>query len=413
MDVGTMIKTLQDPMGIPFYPVLFQILMVLTFALHIMFVNFAIGTSFLSLYGYLNGSEYWKRLSKSMVRATTFSVSMAILLGVAPLLFVQVVYDVFWYASNMLSAAWVIGFIFVLMLAYSLTYVFYLKRDSREHPPIPPLNKGGIKGGIGIIAFALFLLAGIIMHALNYQLIQPEKWLGWYIKGNGVDTSGTSLHAFQASRFLHFIIPSFAMTGMLLMLYSWYLKDRDDKERGYLQWVGKTGANMAFIFTAIQTVVGFWWLFSLPLDYRFFTNPFFLIGAGLGIVLLIYLNSARKDPVKYAVPGIILGFLTIFGMSYAREALRTKYLSRFGYSIFNYKLNLDYGSTFLFLSTFIMGLIVAGYLLSIAYKSGRVSGEYVSTPSMDKWGKISIALLLIWIVIVVGLGITFSVRNYL
>ena len=53
MEIGTIIKTLQDPMGIPFYPVVFQILMVLTFALHIMFVNFTVGTSALALYGHL------------------------------------------------------------------------------------------------------------------------------------------------------------------------------------------------------------------------------------------------------------------------------------------------------------------------------------------------------------------------
>lgn len=403
MDVGTMIKTLQDPMGIPFYPILFQVLMILTFSLHIMFVNFVIGASFLTLYGYIKGSTYWKDLSRSMARATTASASMAILLGVAPLLFVQVIYDVFWYASNMLSAGWVISFVFILMTAYSFTYVFYLKRDS----------KGNSFAIFGIIAFALFIFAGVIMHALGYQLLQPEKWLDWYVRGDTADTSGVSLHAFQLSRFLHFIVPSFAMTGILLMLYAWYFKDRNDKDKEYLQWVGKMGANMAFVFTAIQAAAGLWWLLSLPSEFRFFLDPFFLISAGLGIVLLVYLYSARKDPVRYAVPGILLAFLTILGMSYARESLRMKYLGRFDYSIFNYKLNLDYGSTLLFLSTFVVGLVIAGYLLAVAYKSGKAAGEYVSTPSMNRWGKVSIALLLIWIAIVVGLGIVISVKNYL
>ncbi|WP_333652515.1 hypothetical protein [Dissulfurispira sp.] len=403
MDVGTMINTLQDPMGIPFYPILFQVLMVITFALHIMFVNFAIGTISLSVYAYLKGGEYWRQLSKSMARAATSSISMAILLGVAPLLFVQVIYDPFWYVSNTLSAAWVIGFILILMTAYSLTYVFYLKRDSKS-------NSFAI---FGIIAFAFFIFAGVIMHALGYQLLQPEKWLDWYVRGNTADTSGVSLHAFQLSRFLHFIVPSFAMAGILLMLYAWYFKDRNDKDKEYLQWAGKMGANMAFVFTAIQAAVGFWWLLSLPSEFRFFLDPFFLIGAGLGIVLLVYLYSARKDPVRYAVPGILLAFLTILGMSYTRESLRMKYLGRFDYSIFNYKLNLDYGSTLLFLSTFVVGLVIAGYLLSVAYKSGKTAGEYVPTPSMNRWGKVSIALLLIWIAIVAGLGIAISVKNYL
>lgn len=403
MEISTMIKALQDPMGIPFYPVVFQVLMVLTFALHIMFVNFTLGTSFLSVYGYLKGGNNWGRLSRSLAKASPINISMTMLLGVAPLLFVQVIYDPFWYASNTLSAAWVIGFIFIMMLGYSLTYVFYLKRDS----------KGSGFAAFGIIAFALFLLSGIIMHALGYQLLQPEKWLQWYVKENSVDTAGTSLHAFQLSRFLHFIVPSFAMAGIFLMLYAWYFKNRTDFDKGYLEWVGKTGAKMAFTFTVIQSIVGFWWLFSLPGEFNFFTNPFFLIGAALGIALLLFLYNAQKDPVKYAVPGILGAFLTIFGMSYARESLRMKYLGRFDYSIFNYKLNIDWGSTALFLSTFVMGLSIIGYLISVAYKSGRVAGEYAATPSMNKWGKVSIVLLLVWIAIVAGLGIAISVKNYL
>ncbi|HAK87830.1 MAG TPA: hypothetical protein DHV16_09360 [Nitrospiraceae bacterium] len=403
MEIGTMIKALQDPMGIPFYPVLFQVLMVLTFALHIMFVNFVLGTSFLSVYGYIKGDDYWKRLSKSMIRATTANISMAILLGVAPLLFVQVVYDPFWYASNMISGAWVMAFILIMMLGYSMVYVFYLKRDSR----------GGGFAAFGIGALALFILAGIIMHVLGYQLLQPEKWFGWYISGNSIDTSGTALHTFHIPRFLHFMIPSFALTGVFLMLYAWYFKDRADSDKEYLQWVARMGAKMAFVFTAIQAGVGFWWLFSLPLEFKFFVNPFFLVGAGLGVSLLFFLNNAQKDPFKYAVPAVIGAFLTVFGMSYTREALRMTYLRRFDYSIFDYKLNIDLGSTALFLSTFVMGLIIAGYMLTIAYKSGKTTGEYVPSPSIDKWGKISIALLLAWIVVVVSLGVVTSVRNYL
>lgn len=404
MEIGTIIKILQDPMGIPFYPIVFQVLMVLTFAFHIMFVNFAIGTSTLAVYGHLRNESYWKQLSRSMAKAVPAMISMAMLLGIAPLLFVQVVYDPFWYASNTLSAAWVIVFIFIMMIAYSSIYVFYLGREKKE-------GKGYVF--FGVLAVVLFLLSGVIMHVLAYQLLQPEKWLGWYIKGGAVDTSGTSLHAFQIPRFLHFIIPSFAMTGIFLILYAWYFKGREDMDRGYLEWVGKIGAKMAFIATAIQAVVGLWWLLSLPGEFNFLTNPFFLIGAVLGIALLFLLYAAQKDPIRYAVPSIVGSFLTIFGMSYAREALRMEYLGRFDYSIFNYKTNIDWGSTSLFLITFVMGLIIIGYLLSVAYKSGRTAGEYVATPAINRWGKISIVLLLIWIVVVAGLGIVISVRNYL
>lgn len=402
MDTGTMVKTLQDPMGIPFFPVVFQVLMVLLFAFHIIFVNFALGTSFLSAYGYLRKKDYWKHLSKSMVRATTANLSMTILLGIAPLLFVQVIYDPFWYASNVLSAAWAIGFVLILMLAYGLIYVFYLRRDSRGH---------GF-AAIGVTAFALLVLAGAVMHVLGYQLLQPDKWLAWYVKGNAVDASGASLHSFQVPRFLHFIVPSFAMTGIFLMLYAWYFEKRDDMDREYVQWTGKLGAQMAFFFTIVQAAIGVWWLLGLPRAFRFYTNPFFLLGAGLGIALLIVLYAARKAPARYAVGSMSMAVLAVVGMSSAREALRTAYLGRFGYSVFQHKLNLDLGSTVLFLSALAMGIVIAGYLLSTAYKAGRTTGIYAPTASMNAWGRASIALLVLWMAAVVGLGIIISVRNY-
>lgn len=403
MNTETMIKVMQDPMGAPFYPIVFQILMVLTFSLHIIFVNLTIGTSAIAVYSHIKKGGYWPRLSTAMAKATPVNVSMAILLGVAPLLFVQVIYDPFWYASNTLSASWAMLFVIFMMTGYGLAYVFYLKRQKTK-------SSGIVMAGV--VSLALFVLSGIIMHSLGYQLLQPEKWLDWYVNGGRVDTSGSSLHSFHVSRFLHFMAPSFAITGVFMMLYAWYFKDRADMDKEYLGWVGKIGAKTAFIFTVIQAIIGFWWLLSLPGGFNFITNPFFLIALVLGIGLLLFLYTAKGDPNKYALPVAAIAFVTIFGMSYAREALRTLYLGRFGYSIFEYKVNLNIGSTILFLCTFAMGLVIISYFLTVVFKSGRMAGQYDASPSMHQWGKINITLLLIWIAIVAGLGIVITARNF-
>jgi hypothetical protein len=403
MEIAAMIKTLQDPMGLPFYPIVFQVLMVLTFALHILFVNFTVGTSLLAVYGHFKGDETWKRLSRSLAKAAPANVSLAMLLGVAPLLFVQVVYDPFWYASNLLSAAWVIGFIFIMMAAYSSLYVFYLQGKKGE-------GKGW--GFFGAAAVGLFLLAGVIMHVLGYQLLQPEKWQQWYMKGIALDTSGLSLHAFQLPRFLHFIIPSLALTGIFLMLYAWYFRNRRDMDGAYLERVGTTGAKMAFLFTLLQALIGFWWLLSLPAELDFLNSPFFLVAVAIGIAFLLFLYFAQKEPMKYAIPSILGAFVTIFAMSYSREALRMGYLGRFDYSIFAYKVNVDWASTLLFFTTFVMGLLIIAYLLAVAYQSGRVAGPYEASPAMHRLGRLSIVLLLAWIVVVAGLGVVVSFKNF-
>ena len=50
MDTNLMIQTLQDPLGVPFYPVVFQGLGILTFALHIFFVNLVLGGALIALF---------------------------------------------------------------------------------------------------------------------------------------------------------------------------------------------------------------------------------------------------------------------------------------------------------------------------------------------------------------------------
>jgi hypothetical protein len=328
---------------------------------------------------------------------------LAILFGVAPLLFVQVLYDPFWYTSNMLSAAWVIGFMVIIMAAYGLTYVFYLRRNAHATARL---------AAYGASAFLLFVFAGAIMHALNYQLLQPENWQQWYMPDGLPDTTGISLHAFSIGRFFHFIMPSFALTGIFLMLYARYFKDRTDMDSAFLKRVGSLGVRLAYIFTVLQVLVGFWWLFGLPVEFRFFRNPVLLVTAGLGFTLMVFLSFAQKDPVNYAILSGITAFLAVFGMSYAREVLRMEYTGRFAYSPFAYPLNIDWGSTALFLTTFAVGMTVVGYLATVAVQSGRTSGTYQATPAIAAWGKASVAALLVWILVIVSLGIIITIRNY-
>jgi hypothetical protein len=396
MDISEMLKSLQDPMGVPFYPLVFQILLVLTFALHIIFVDLVIGGSFMAVYSYFRPGKYYKALSKSFAKATTINLSLTIVLGVAPLLFMQVIYDPFWYTSNVLSASWMIGILFVLMSAFSFAYVFYLKA-----------NKGKQHIAIwGILSFLLVILAAVIMHAVSYQALLPEKWLSWYMNNNKVNLYGAQLHAFQLPRFLHFIVASFALTGIFMMLYSWYFWKREDMDNDYIAWVGKAGAKMALIFTVLQMAVGIWWLLSLPANFHFYTNYMFLIGVPVAVILLFVLIKAQSDPRRYALPVAVITLIIVLAMSSLREVLRMLYVGRYNYSLYNYKLNISYGSTALFLVSFVMGIIIVGYMATVVFKMGRSSKPVdLSSLKLRTW---SVYLMIAWILIMIGIGISIA-----
>jgi hypothetical protein len=57
-------------------------------------------------------------------------------------------------------------------------------------------------------------------------------------------------------------------------------------------------------------------------------------------------------------------------------------------------------------------VFIVSYPVYIAYASGRTAGQYNASPAVHKWGRASIALLLLWIAAVVSLGIFISVKNY-
>lgn len=68
------INTLRDVSGLPFYPWLFDILLVFTFTCHILLVNLVLGGSIVLLWGKLSGNPYGVRLSRSLSRVLPISL---------------------------------------------------------------------------------------------------------------------------------------------------------------------------------------------------------------------------------------------------------------------------------------------------------------------------------------------------
>jgi vacuolar-type H+-ATPase subunit I/STV1 len=133
-----------------------------------------------------------------MLTTSKIAVSVAIVLGVAPLLFVQVVYDPFWYTSNVLSAWWVMGFIGLLIAGYIALYIFYWKNHDIE-------AKGGQGGVWLVLSLGLLLAVGFIVHSLTNQMLFPENWMGWYAPQGVINPNGQRLHYWNLPRYGFFI----------------------------------------------------------------------------------------------------------------------------------------------------------------------------------------------------------------
>ncbi|OQW92580.1 MAG: hypothetical protein BWK79_14340 [Beggiatoa sp. IS2] len=214
-DIGLILQNMRDPAGIPAYSLLFQWLMIITWIFHIAFVLLSLGSAGLAIVSFSRKRKgvYWERLSIAMTKVAKVSISLLIVLGVAPLLFTQVIYDPQWYTANVLSARWVIAFVFILIIAYCLWFAFYFT------------NHEGAKRGLNLIALislALLLLEGLIMHALSYQAILPAQWMEWYAPDGVIDMNGAYLHAIHWLRFLFIISLSVPTVGLFLLAYADY-----------------------------------------------------------------------------------------------------------------------------------------------------------------------------------------------
>lgn len=403
MDIGIVMNTMRDPAGVPAHPVLFQGLMILTWVLHIAFVHLALGAAGLAIYAFHRRGQgaYWERLSMAMTKVAKIGVSLLIVLGVAPLLFTQVIYDPQWYASNVLSGRWAIAFIFTLIVAYCSWFAFYYA------------NHEGAKRHIGLyawLAFALFCLDGLIMHVLSYQALLPDQWMTWYAPGGKVDMSGAHLHAIQWPRYLFIMSLALPAVGVFLIAYAHYFAARADREPDYRAFAGRLGQRLAIWGYAISLVLLLAWQFSLPVATGLVTHPVgWLLAAALGLMWLWV--RGLKTPVQSYMP--LLGGLGVLAvLALWREIIRIAYLKPFGYDITTYTVHLDWPSTLLFFSTFIgVGGLVGGFYLTLLYRAGRIQGIYTANRAVARLGSAAVTILGIWIAVFFAYGIVIWVRN--
>jgi len=397
-----MLYALRDPAGVPAHPLVFLVLGVITFALHMAAVQVMLGAGALTLRGAFSANPFWRRLAAAMLGTSKIAVSVAIVLGVAPLLFVQVVYDPFWYTSNVLSAWWVMAFIGLLIAGYIALYVFYWKNHH--------LEAHGGQGGIWLVLSLVLLLAvGFIVHSLTNQMLFPEQWMNWYAPQGLVNPDGHSLHYWNLPRFGFFIALAAPVTGAWLFAYRRYLQGSAGSDAAYLAWLAPLAQKLMLVGGAVSVLLGAVWMATLPEKMAWFALSPMALVALLALLGTVALPLLLKDRINqgfwgYAVLGV--GAVALIVVGAAREVLRyVTLVGSHGYDALDYRINVDWYSTGLFFTTFgVLGSVVLGYLLTVAWQAGQTQGTYSPSPALNRLGNAAIALLLLWIATYFSVG---------
>jgi hypothetical protein len=285
----------------------FQILLLVTFLLHILLMNFILGGSLLTLWDILRGRKASKD-SKSIPTLVALTVNF----GIPPLLFIQVLYGNFFYTSSVLMAlAWILV-IPVLILAYYAAYIYSEK-----------MEKAPLWGKISLSISALFLLYIAFILVNNSTLaITPDRWSEYF-----THSGGTFLNWGEKTlipRYLHMVIGAIAIAGLGKAIYYFFSRKADEETKKYEI---KRGLRTFGWFSIVQIIIGLWFLLTLPKDIMMLfmgRNLAYTILLAAGILLgLLILHSAFTGRTRLAA---LFGLLTVVVMIVVRDLVRHAYL---------------------------------------------------------------------------------------
>lgn len=246
MDASTLIPAADT---IPAAPWFFRLLLDATFAVHLLFMNAMFGLCLIGLARSLRRSgpraEGLGQQSGLVPSLTALTVNV----GVAPLLFLQVLYGQFLYVSNTLMAVWWFGISLLVMAAYGLAY----RQKYALHKSRKP----------GTLVWALMCLLFLAVSFLQTQnallLIRPDLWQGYFDQPDGrlLTWDDPTL----LPRWLHFVTAAAAIGGLTLAMIGRRRTSHHDPN-GYQLTID--GLRWFAWATLAQIVWGIWWLMALP-----------------------------------------------------------------------------------------------------------------------------------------------------
>jgi len=348
-----------DPTPLPAPIFLLKLLMILTFVLHIIAMNITVGGGVIAVVAGLRAktNDKFSRLSRSLANVFPFSVAATITLGVAPLLFLQVMYGQLFYTSSVIIAWPWISVIPILIIGYYGFYWFAFKG-----------GEGGKGVGVAMMSVVLFMLIGFI-YVNNMSLaIMPEKFFAKYTS----DPRGLNLFLeapFVIPRFLHFMVGATAVGGLFVAILGWVAMKKDPEWR---KWTVQLGSKWFLFATMAQILVGIWFLLSLPSDkmmlfmgQNILATVLFVLALALGIAALIIISRATKKEIsqKLFFTGTGLAVVTVVFMILMRDILRIAFLDP-SFQLSALSVKTQVGPLVLFLVTFVLGLGVMYYMLS-------------------------------------------------
>jgi hypothetical protein len=288
----------------------FQVLLTVTFIAHLLLMNAMFGGAVVTLLGANRSRMDGEPAARDMAGRVPTLVALAVNAGVAPLLFLQVLYGHLFYTSSILMARWWLAIIPVLIVGYYAAYAVYY----RYNTPLRPLWS--------LLAVGLLLYVSFMFANNNTLALTPGRWTAGF-----ENPSGAWLNLGEPTlwpRWLHMMVGAIAVGGLFAALI------QDTRARRGIAGAAAARDWALRFFThgsLIQMAVGLWWLMALRDDVmrRFMggsplTSALLVAGIAAGVWAVI-LGFRKK--IRPAAAWLVV---TVAIMAVMREIVRFGYL---------------------------------------------------------------------------------------
>lgn len=340
------------PDVIPAPAPLFHVLDVALFTLHILIINIVLGGTIILLVAHIMKNRDGNPLHSALATKLPVGFALGINLGVAPLLFLQVIYGHLFYTSSVLMGVYWILIIPLLIIAYYAAYIH------------AKTTRTWLAGLALLLGTLILLYVSFMLVNNNLMMMQPATWNAYF-----ANRDGTILMTHDPTlvpRYLHFVLASVAIAGLASSTV-WVIRRR--KGGGNAEGGIRQGLRIFGFVTMAQVVIGLWFLLALPREIMLqfmgrdiLATILFVAGflATLGAIMTAMRGHYR--------PTLIMAIATVFAMILMREQLRLMYLDGV-FSTASLTVEPQYGVLALFLVILVAGLAAVGWMLRAGFRS--------------------------------------------
>lgn len=329
----------------------FQFFLLLTFPLHLLAMNAMLGGLIIGVTLQFSNQPLAGALAHRIAVALPLVIAFAVNFGVAPLLFLQVLYGHFVYTSSILMGSFWLLVIPLLIIAYYGAYLY----DFKYHAL-------GKTKGIVIATVVVLLLLVIGYFFSNNMLLMSKPALFENYFAHRAGTFLASGHAEFWPRYLHMMFGALAIGGLSVALLGQLLMPKVGQ--AFSTYARDIGMQVFFWTTLVNVGLGTWYLLSIREETRrIFMGGDLLATSNFGLALILALavlvTSLRRKRLYSTVAGAVL---LLYLMSFMRAWVRSDYLGSV-FTLDQLSVTNQWSPLIFFIITLSMGLGVITWML--------------------------------------------------